>query len=317
MKALRKNCPFNSIDEVEQKFADQQYITDRMLATTIYLATSLGKPVYLEGEPGVGKTEVAKVLANILGTQLIRLQCYEGLDTQTALYEWNYPRQMLELRLQEARGIDKDKIGSNIFSEKFLLKRPLLEAIQAKEEKPVVLLIDEIDRSDEEFEAFLLEVLSDFQISIPELGTVRAEQAPIVVLTSNRTRELHDALKRRCLFHWIDYPDLEREERILTTRIPHIREELSQQICNFMQWIREQDIYKRPGVAETIDWANALFSLGIDDLDPETVDSTLGCILKYKGDIDKIQIQDMSAILDIVKKTYVNTDNAALAKAFS
>ena len=317
MKPGKQNSPFKSIDEVEQKFAEQQYITDRMLATTIFLATSMGKPVYLEGEPGVGKTEVAKVLANILGTQVIRLQCYEGLDTQTALYEWNYPRQMLELRLQEARGIDKNEIGSNIFSEEFLLKRPLLEAIQTREEKPVVLLIDEIDRSDEEFEAFLLEVLSDFQISIPELGTIKAAQPPIVVLTSNRTRELHDALKRRCLFHWIDYPDIEREERILTTRVPHIRAELSEQICSFMKWVREQDIYKRPGVAETIDWANALFSLGVDDLDPETVDSTLGCILKYKGDIDKIQLQEMSNILDIVKKTYVNTENATLAKAFS
>ena len=289
---------FHSIDEVEKKFAEHQYITDRMLATTLYLATALGKPVYLEGEPGVGKTEVAKVLALILQTELIRLQCYEGLDTNTAMYEWNYPRQMLELRLQEARGVDKDLIGRNIFSEEFLLKRPLLHAIQAAESKPRVLLIDEIDRSDEEFEAFLLEVLSDFQITIPELGTIKAAQPPIVILTSNRTRELHDALKRRCLFHWIEYPDYERELRILTTRVPAIQGVLSGQICHFMQWIREQNLYKRPGIAETIDWAQALLALGVDDLDQKTVDSTLGCILKYKRDIEKIKGQGVHHILD-------------------
>ncbi|MFQ5660380.1 MAG: AAA family ATPase [Gammaproteobacteria bacterium] len=293
---------FNSIEEIEDKFAEQAYIADHMLATTLYLSVTVGKPVFLEGEPGVGKTEVAKVLAQALDTELIRLQCYEGLDSHSALYEWNYPRQMLELRLQEARGIDKDKIGRNIFSEEFLLKRPLLRAIQTQSEQPPVLLIDEIDRSDEEFEAFLLEVLSDFQITVPELGTIKAKQAPIVVLTSNRTRELHDALKRRCLFHWIDYPDLEREMRIIATRVPAIQQQLSAQLCRFMQWIRGQDLYKRPGIAETIDWAEALLALGVDDLDTDTVETTLGCILKYKGDIEKIQEQGLTQIVERSKR---------------
>ena len=309
--------PFNSIAEVEQKFAEHRYIADRMLATTIYLATSLGKPVYLEGEPGVGKTEVAKVLASILQTDLIRLQCYEGLDTNTALYEWNYPRQMLELRLQEARGVDKDLIGRNIFSEEFLLKRPLLQAIEPADGKLKVLLIDEIDRSDEEFEAFLLEVLSDFQITIPEIGTIKAERPPVVVLTSNRTRELHDALKRRCLFHWVEYPDYERELRILTTRVPAIQEVLSSQVCLFMQWIREQDLYKRPGIAETIDWAEALCTLGVDDLEPDTVDATLGCILKYKRDMDNIQDQGLSPILAQIRQTRIKPTGQDSAKATS
>lgn len=288
---------FSSIREIEEKFAAHAYIADHMLATSLYLSVSLNKPIFLEGEPGVGKTEVAKVLSRVLDTELIRLQCYEGIDSNTALYEWNYPRQMLELRLQEARGIEKAKIGINIFSEEFLLKRPLLRAIQSQSDKPPILLIDEIDRSDEEFEAFLLEVLSDFQITIPELGTITAKHPPIVILTSNRTRELHDALKRRCLFHWIDYPDFEREMRIVTTRVPDIQERLSTQVCQFMQWIREQDLYKRPGVAETIDWAQALLSLGIVDLDQKSINITLGCILKYKGDIDRIQEQDLTQII--------------------
>ena len=299
----KNQLPFRSIDEVEEQFAGQKYITDRMLATTIYLATALGKPILLEGEPGVGKTEVAKVLAAILQAELIRLQCYEGLDSNTALYEWNYPRQMLELRLQEARGVDKSLIGRNIFSEEFLLKRPLLQAIQTTDSRPKVLLIDEIDRSDEEFEAFLLEVLSDFQITIPELGTIKAERPPIVILTSNRTRELHDALKRRCLFHWVEYPDYERELRILHARVPAIQNILSAQICHFMQWIREQDLYKRPGIAEMIDWADALLKLGIDDLDAQIIDSTLGCILKYKGDIEKIQGLDKQQVLERIRQS--------------
>ena len=308
---------FHSIDEVEERFAEHQYITDRMLATTIYLATALGKPIYLEGEPGVGKTEVAKVLANILQTELIRLQCYEGLDSSTALYEWNYPRQMLEMRMQEARGVDKDQIGRNIFSEEFLLKRPLLQAIQNTGNKQKVLLIDEIDRSDEEFEAFLLEVLSDFQITIPELGTIKAERPPIVILTSNRTRELHDALKRRCLFHWLEYPDYERELRILTTRVPGIQQVLSTQICHFMQWIREQDLYKRPGVAETLDWAEALCVLGADDLGQETVDSTLGCILKYKRDIEKIRGEGVQQILEQISQVQSGRGDTGHAAANS
>ncbi len=302
---------FNSIDDVEKRFFEHQYIADRMLATSIYLAAALGKPLYLEGEPGVGKTEIAKVLAKILQTELIRLQCYEGLDTNTALYEWNYPRQMLELRLQEARGIDKDEIGRNIFSEEFLLQRPLLQAIRTSGERPAVLLIDEIDRSDEEFEAFLLEILSDFQITIPELGTLKAEQPPIVILTSNRTRELHDALKRRCLFHWIDYPDYERELRILHARVPAVQARLSAQICSFMQWVREQDLYKRPGIAETLDWAAALCRLGADDLEPGMVDATLGCILKHRSDIEKIQGDKLHGIINTIRES--STEDAGVS----
>jgi MoxR-like ATPase len=287
----------NSIEEIETRFAEQGYIVDRMLATTVYLSITLGKPVFLEGEPGVGKTEIAKVIANILGTELIRLQCYEGLDTNSALYEWNYPRQMLEVRLQEARGVEKENIGRNIFSEEFLMKRPLLSAIQAEGDVPPVLLIDEVDRSDEEFEAFLLEVLSDFQITIPEIGTISARQRPIVVLTSNRTRELHDALKRRCLYHWIDYPSYQKEMQIVAARVKGIREELAKQICQFMEVVRKEDLYKRPGIAETLDWAHSLLKLGVSDLDKETVEATLGCILKYKGDIDKIEADGVDTIL--------------------
>lgn len=289
---------FKSIEEVEFKFGKQGYIADRTLATSVYLAASLRKPIFLEGEPGVGKTEVAKVMAQILETNLIRLQCYEGLDANTALYEWNYPRQMLELRLEEARGVAKDEIGRNIFSQEFLLKRPLLSAIQNDGEKSPVLLIDEVDRCDEEFEAFLLEILSEFQITIPEIGTIKAEQVPFVVLTSNRTRELHDALKRRCLYLWIDYPTFEKEMNIITSRVSGIQEELSRQVCSFIQLMRTRDFYKRPGVAETIDWALALMALDIDNLDPDTVDATLGCILKYKEDIEKIQEDGLSQIID-------------------
>ncbi len=288
---------FTSIDELEKQLAEHDYITDRMLATSIFLAIKMQKPLLLEGEPGVGKTEVAKVIARLLDTELIRLQCYEGLDTQTALYEWNYPRQMLELRLQEARGAEKKDIGKNIFSEEFLLKRPLLCAIQSDSKTPPVLLIDEIDRSDEEFEAFLLEVLSDFQITIPEMGTIKAKQTPIVILTSNRTRDLHEALKRRCLFHWIDYPSVERETRIVTTRVPNIRAELAGQLCNFMQLVRQLDLYKLPGVAETLDWAEALLALDMDELDAETAERTLGCILKYKADADKLQGNEMAELV--------------------
>ncbi len=300
MQQFISHC-FDSIEHVEQSLSKHKYICDRKLATTIYLATKLGKPLFLEGEPGVGKTEVAKVLSRALDTQLIRLQCYEGLDTNTALYEWNYSRQMLELRLQEAREIEKNKIGENLFSESFLLKRPLLQAIQSESDTPPVLLIDEIDRSDEEFEAFLLEVLSDFQITIPELGTIKAKQTPIVILTSNNTRQLHDALKRRCLFSYIDYPDLQRERLIVKTRVPHIQEELTDQICRFMQWIRTENLYKRPGIAETIDWAEALLSLGKSELTAEVVEDTIGCILKYKQDLDNVQKLEMPQILEQLK----------------
>ncbi len=287
-----------SIEEVEERFGAEGYIADRTLATTVYLAVALGKPIFLEGEPGVGKTEVAKVMAQIMDTDLIRLQCYEGLDANTALYEWNYPRQMLEMRLEEARGIEKQEIGRNIFSEEFLLKRPLLKAIQGSGNNPPVLLIDEVDRSDEEFEAFLLEVLSDFQITIPEIGTISAEKVPFVVLTSNRTRELHDALKRRCLYLWIDYPTFMKEMDIVASRVPSIQAGLAQQVCGFMQLMRTRDFYKRPGIAETIDWALALMQMEIEELDSETVNATLGCVLKYKEDIEKLQEDGLPQIIE-------------------
>jgi len=288
----------SSIDRVAKALVEQRYIADRALATTVYLAISLEKPIFLEGEAGVGKTELAKVLAKILGTELIRLQCYEGLDTHTALYEWDYPRQMLEVRLQEARGVEKEKIGADIFSEEFLLQRPLLRAIQAEGPKAPVLLIDEVDRSDEEFEAFLLEVLSDFQITVPEIGTLTARQIPVVVLTSNRTRELHDALKRRCLYHWIDYPDVDKEAEIVRARVPGIEGRLAAQLAYFMGRIRSEDLYKRPGIAETIDWAEALLVLGATELDAETVDATLGCILKYKGDMDRLRASGLGNLAE-------------------
>ncbi len=290
-----------SINEIQSRFAEFDYITDRSLATTIFLAGNLGKPVFLEGEPGVGKTEIAKVMSQVLDTELIRLQCYEGLDSNSAIYEWNYLRQMLEIRLQEARGIEKEEIGNSIFNAEFLLTRPLLKAIQANGKQPPVLLIDEVDRSDEEFEAFLLEVLSDFQITIPEIGTIKAERPPIVVLTSNRTREMHDALKRRCLYHWIDYPTFEKEMDIISKKVPAIESTLAGQICRFMELMRKQDFYKRPGIAETIDWAKALISLGVEELSPETIDDTLCCILKYKNDQEKISENDMQKLIALTK----------------
>lgn len=288
----------SSIDRVAEALTEQHYIADRALATAVYLAISLDKPIFLEGEAGVGKTELAKVLAEILGTELIRLQCYEGLDTHTALYEWDYPRQMLEVRLQEARGVERQNIGADIFSEEFLLKRPLLRAIQADGPKAPVLLIDEVDRSDEEFEAFLLEILSDFQITVPEIGTLTARQIPMVVLTSNRTRELHDALKRRCLYHWIDYPDVDKEAEIVRARVPDIDGSFAAQLAHFMARLRSEDLYKRPGVAETIDWAQALLALGATGLDAETIDATLGCILKYKDDMDRLRASGLSNLAE-------------------
>ena len=293
---------FESIEKVQDACARGEYITDRALATTIYLAHNLNKPIFLEGEPGVGKTEVAKVLANITGGKLIRLQCYEGLDTNSALYEWNYTKQILQLRIDEAQGVDKDKIGANLFSETFLLKRPLLEAIQSDGGAPPVLLIDEVDRSDSEFEAFLLEILSDFQITIPEIGTIRAKHIPYVVLTSNRTREVHEALKRRCLYQWIDYPSLQKELSIVKTKLPHINNHLARQLCNMMQIWREGDYYKKPGVAETLDWGLALIALGKDALDPDIVDETLGCLFKYQDDVQRAQGEDLHEFIARAKR---------------
>jgi len=290
---------FASIEEVQDRFAAQGYIADRMLATTVFLSVSLGKPVFLEGEPGVGKTELAKVLARAFGTELIRLQCYEGLDSSAALYEWNYTRQLLELRLQEARGMEREQIGRNIFSEDFLLQRPLLRALRSGAERAPVLLIDEVDRADEEFEAFLLEILSDFQITIPEIGTLRAQHVPHVVLTSNRTREVHDALKRRCLYYWIDYPSFDKEVDILRARLPEVELRLAGQVCRFMELLRQHDFYKRPGIAETIDWARALLALGIAELDPAIADATLGCILKYKADIEKLRQLGLEGLVEM------------------
>jgi MoxR-like ATPase len=261
------------------------YVADRDLATAAFLALALGRPLLLEGEAGVGKTAVARTLADVLGAELIRLQCYEGLDVNTAVYEWDYPRQMLEIRLLEARGEARSATTRDIFSEEFLIRRPLLRALESRGPQPPVLLIDEVDRADEEFEAFLLEILSDFAVSIPEIGTIRAERAPVVVLTSNRTREVHDALKRRCLYHWIDYPTPERELAILHARAPGVPEALAREIVAFVQRLRQADLAKSPGVAETLDWSAALLALGADHLDPDRVEQTLGVLLKYQEDV--------------------------------
>lgn len=276
---------FDSIESVQASLQKEKYISDRSLATVLYLAWRLKKPIFLEGEPGVGKTEIARVLARALETDLIRLQCYEGLDANHAIYEWNYQRQILAIKLGEECGTDRRLLGRTIFTEDFLIKRPLLEAILSAREKEPVLLIDEIDRSDEEFEALLLEVLSDFQISIPEIGTLKAVRKPLVVLTSNRTRDIHDALKRRCLYHWIDYPSIDKERRIIAAKIPGISEDLARQVAMFMGRLRLEDFVKRPGVAETLDWASALLTLERDFLDERTVEETLGCILKYREDM--------------------------------
>ena len=285
---------FRSIDDVSRALKKQKYICDRKLATVIYLAFKMEKPLLLEGEAGVGKTELAKVLSKALDRRLIRLQCYEGLDTHTAVYEWNYTKQILRIKLAEAHqeGLDNLK---NIFDEEYLIQRPLLEAIRSEAHgKHVSLLIDELDRADEEFEAFLLEVLSEYQITVPEIGTLKAKTKPLVVITSNRTRELHDAIKRRCLYHWIHYPSLEKEYEIVTTKIPEIGEELAFKICSLMQQVRQMDFYKKPGVAETLDWVSALLLLNRDHLDAETLEETMGCLFKYQEDLERVENESLA-----------------------
>ena len=289
---------FESIEDVQKALAEQHYFADRAIATTVFLSAKLGKPLFLEGEAGVGKTELSKVLAATLGADLIRLQCYEGLDASQALYEWNYPKQLLHIRLREAESGSREAIDRELFSEEYLIRRPLLEAITSDGNVPPVLLIDEIDRADEEFEAFLLEVLSDFQITIPELGTIKAKHQPTVVITSNRTREIHDALKRRCLYLWIDYPDFDREYEILRSKVPGIDERLAGQVCALMQQLRQEDFYKKPGIAETIDWGAALMALHKDELDAETVEETLGCIFKYNDDIEAFREGNLVVLLE-------------------
>ena len=292
----------DSIEATLDLLAKADYIADRSLATVLYLALRMGRPLFLEGEAGVGKTEIAKVLSTALGRRLIRLQCYEGLDISSAVYEWNYGAQMIAIRLAEAEGEgDRARIEHDVFSERFLIKRPLLQALEPDPAGPPVLLIDEIDRTDEAFEAFLLEVLADFQITVPELGTVKAAQPPIVLVTSNRTREVHDSLKRRCLYHWVGYPNAERELKILRTKVPGISKKLSEQVVAFVQSLRKEDLFKSPGVAETLDWAGALTELDVVALDPTTVSDTLGALLKYQDDIARLDGSKVKALLDEAK----------------
>ena len=291
-----------SIAETAQMLETGDYLAGTALSTVLFLALRMKRPLFLEGEAGVGKTEIAKVLARALGRPLIRLQCYEGLDVSSAVYEWNYPAQMLEIRLSEASGIaDRQKIEGNIFSEKYLIRRPVLQAISAEAGKAPVFLIDELDRTDEAFEAFLLEVLSDFQVTIPELGTIHAKEPPIVIITTNRTREIHDALKRRCLYHWVDYPQAGQELEIIRRKVPGCNERLSREIVSYVQKLRGIDLFKNPGVAETIDWATALTELDRLALDPQTISDTLGTLLKYQDDIARIEGGDGRRILDEVK----------------
>jgi MoxR-like ATPase len=292
----------NSIEATLSLLAKADYIADRSLATVLYLSLRMGRPLFLEGEAGVGKTEIARVLSKALGRRLIRLQCYEGLDVSAAVYEWNYGAQMIAIRLAEAEGEgDRARIEHDVFSERFLIKRPLLQALEPDPAGAPVLLIDEIDRTDEAFEAFLLEVLADFQVTVPELGTIKAPHPPIVVITSNRTREVHDALKRRCLYHWVGYPDAKRELSILRAKVPGIAKKLSEQVVAFVQALRKEDLFKAPGVAETLDWAGALTELDVVALDPATVSDTLGALLKYQDDIARLDQTKVKALLDEVK----------------
>src|SRR5437660_12716082 len=292
-----KDLPVSTIEDVERALHEHRYIADRSLATTIFLALTLDKPLLLEGEAGVGKTEVGKVLAAILDTRLIRLQCYEGIDVNNAVYEWAYAKQMLHIRLLESAGAKRDETEREIYSHQFLVKRPLLQAIESEGARPPVLLIDEIDRADDEFEAFLLELLSDFQISIPEIGTIKADRPPAVIITSNRPREIHDALKRRCLYFWIDYPTVEREYEIVQARIPEVPRRLARQVTRFIAAARQLDLYKLPGIAETLDWTRALLALGETELSEDAVSATLGSIVKYQEDLARLRGEPTRALL--------------------
>ena len=301
-----------SIDGVLTLLQSAGYVGERSLATVLFLALKMGRPLFLEGEAGVGKTEIAKVLAQTLGRRLIRLQCYEGLDVASAVYEWNYAAQMLAIRLAEASGhTDRDRLEHDVFAQRYLIKRPLLQALEPAAEGPPVLLIDELDRTDEAFEAFLLEVLSDFQVTIPEIGTITASEPPIVIITSNRTREIHDALKRRCLYHWVDYPDAEREGAIVRAKCPGVGERLSAELVAFVQAIRKKDLFKSPGVAETLDWATALTELDAVALDPELVSDTLGVLLKYQDDINRIQGSTARELVEEVRSALKSGQGAA------
>ena len=297
-----------TIDQVQDLLGNQGYVCGRALATVVFLALRLGRPLFLEGEAGVGKTEIAKALAAGLNRRLIRLQCYEGLDVSSAVYEWNFPAQMVAIRTAEAAGsADRRSLQAELFSDEFLIERPLLQALRPDENGAPVLLIDELDRTDEPFEAFLLEALSDFQVTIPELGTIKAPEPPIVILTSNRTREVHDALKRRCLYHWVDYPDFKREVEILQARAPEVSAELSREVVAFVQALRSEDLFKKPGVAETIDWANCLLALDVIDLSPEVISDTLGAVLKYQDDITKLQGSEAKRILEQARASLERT----------
>jgi MoxR-like ATPase len=292
---------FTTIEDVQRAMFAQDYIADRSLATAVFLALKRRKPLLLEGEPGVGKTEVAKVLAATLDTRLIRLQCYEGIDVSTAVYEWNYTRQMLHIRLMEAGGTNRQEELKEIFGPDFLMQRPLLQAIDPANPKPPVLLIDELDRSDEEFEAYLLELLSDFQITIPEIGTITAKEPPFVIITSNRTREIHDALRRRCLYYWIDYPTLEKEYSIVLARVPQVPEQLAKQVCTFVRELRSMDLYKAPGIAETLDWISSLLALHQLELVEGPVRDTLGALLKYQDDVLKVGGNELGRLVQKIR----------------
>ena len=289
----------DSIEAVQELLRGQGYVADRSLAVPIFLAIRLQRPLFLEGEAGVGKTEIARALSAALETPLIRLQCYEGLDISQAVYEWNHPRQLLEIRLLEASGdVDRETATAGLFTDRFLIKRPLLQAIDAAHERAPVLLIDELDRADEEFEGFLLEMLADFQITIPELGVFKAEHPPVVIITSNRTREVHDALKRRCLYYWIDYPDFQKEMQIISSRLPDAPRRLAEQVTGFVQELRETELYKIPGISETLDWTSALMALNQRELEPEVIDDTLGLMLKYQDDIEQVRGEPVRAMLE-------------------